>query len=119
MAQSAELLNTLPEPGALTTAIYFPDHPTKQFPAGDVVSSNHVVPVHHSTPTEAFFDARLLCLALSADNCCDQCTQRQHQVLQLDRHCGLSELPNGLQHVHSELHTPGKPPGAMPDMLHQ
>lgn len=38
MAQSAELLNTLPAPGALTTAIYFPDHPTKQFPAGDIVS---------------------------------------------------------------------------------
>lgn len=39
MAQSAELLNTLPAPGALTTAIYFPDHPTKQFPAGDIVSA--------------------------------------------------------------------------------
>jgi hypothetical protein len=43
MAQSAELLNTLPEPGALTTAIYFPDHPTKQFPAGDVVSLYQVL----------------------------------------------------------------------------
>lgn len=39
MAQSAELLNTLPAPGALTTAIYFPEHPTKQFPAGDIVSA--------------------------------------------------------------------------------
>lgn len=114
MAQSAELLNTLPEPGALTTAIYFPDHPTKQFPAGDVVSSNHVAPLVYITPIEAVSDAPLSCLALSADNCCDQCTQRQHQVLQLDRHCGLSELPNGLQHVHPELYTPGKPPGAMP-----
>lgn len=40
MAQSAELLNALPAPGALTTAIYFPDHPTKQFPAGDIVSAD-------------------------------------------------------------------------------
>lgn len=48
------------------------------------------------------------CSALFADNCCDQCTQRQHQAIQLDCRCGLSELSNGLQYVHPELHTPGK-----------
>jgi len=45
MAQSAELLNTLPAPGALTTAIYFPDHPTKQFPAGDIITA--VISAHN------------------------------------------------------------------------
>jgi hypothetical protein len=42
MGQPSELLNQLgaATPGSLSTAIYFPEHPTKQFPAGDVVSSS-------------------------------------------------------------------------------
>jgi hypothetical protein len=42
MGQPSELLNQLgaASPGSLSTAIYFPEHPTKQFPAGDVVSMN-------------------------------------------------------------------------------
>jgi hypothetical protein len=51
MAQSAELLNTLPAPGALTTAIYFPDHPTKQFPAGDIITA--VISAHNDN-TKAY-----------------------------------------------------------------
>lgn len=51
LAQSAELLNTLPAPGALTTAIYFPEHPTKQFPAGDIITA--VISAHNDN-TKAY-----------------------------------------------------------------
>eukprot|EP00882_Tetradesmus_deserticola_P001591 GHRQ01001716.1.p1 GENE.GHRQ01001716.1~~GHRQ01001716.1.p1 ORF type:complete len:238 (+),score=114.57 GHRQ01001716.1:216-929(+) len=47
MGQPSELLNQLgaATPGSLTTAIYFPEHPTKQFPAGDVITA--VISAHN------------------------------------------------------------------------
>jgi hypothetical protein len=44
-AQPSELLNNLPAPGALSTAVYFPEHTTKQFPAGDVITA--VISAHN------------------------------------------------------------------------
>lgn len=44
-AQTNELLNKLPPPGSLTTAVYFPEHTLKQFPAGDVITA--VVSAHN------------------------------------------------------------------------
>lgn len=58
--------------------------------------------------SEAPADRHTRCLRPCADNCCDLCTQRQHQAIQPDRHRGLPELPHGLQHVHPELHPPGE-----------
>jgi hypothetical protein len=41
-AQSSDILGSLPPPGSLTTALYFPEHAQKQFPAGDVVRNRIV-----------------------------------------------------------------------------
>eukprot|EP00879_Flechtneria_rotunda_P001297 GHRR01001446.1.p1 GENE.GHRR01001446.1~~GHRR01001446.1.p1 ORF type:complete len:247 (+),score=60.42 GHRR01001446.1:128-868(+) len=44
--QPSELLNNLPPPGpGLSTAYYFPEHTTKQFPAGDVITA--VISAHN------------------------------------------------------------------------
>ncbi|KAF8062638.1 ssr1 [Scenedesmus sp. PABB004] len=45
LGQPSELLNNLPPPGSLSTAHYFPEHPTKQFPAGDVITA--VISAHN------------------------------------------------------------------------
>lgn len=42
--RASDLLGNLPPAGELSVATYFPDHPDKQFPAGDVVR----VPRYHA-----------------------------------------------------------------------
>lgn len=44
-AQSSDILGSLPPPGSLTTALYFPEHAQKQFPAGDVITA--VISAHN------------------------------------------------------------------------
>lgn len=69
MGQPSELLNQLSAatPGSLTTAIYFPEHPTKQFPAGDVVSgpTRNKVQFHSYRTSYAAADA----VAVRCCNC--------------------------------------------------
>lgn len=111
MGQPSELLNQLgaATPGSLITAIYFPEHQTKQFPAGDVVSGTTA---SLGRCFSRYQDGWQLTLWLSAagttaDYCRDQCPQRCKQGVQPDSHCGFLEQPYGLQHVHPELHPPG------------